>query len=148
MWIFQDIVLLITTLRNIVIEILVIIIVSSIHVYKRAVCSYELNVICLNTIQWTDWLKPVYLCVIIIIIIIYFCSFDPKEGNSPQDVEHVIINIHNTMWYIQIYNSVTEKDQQQSRIDKYLQLFLYKISWLINKYRRLYDMTDRITKLH
>jgi hypothetical protein len=32
-------------------------------------------------------------------LFIYFCSFDPREGYCPQDVEHVIINIHNTMWY-------------------------------------------------
>lgn len=44
MWIFQDNLLLITTLRNFVTEILVIIIVYSIHVNKRTVFSYELNV--------------------------------------------------------------------------------------------------------
>jgi len=35
----------------------------------------------------------------IISLFIYFCSFDPREGYCPQDVEHVIINIHYTMWY-------------------------------------------------
>ena len=47
--------------------------------------------------------------LIIKIFIFYFCSFDPREDYCPQDAEHVIINIHNTMWYILVYNSATEE---------------------------------------
>ena len=39
----------------------------------------------------------IIISIVIIYLFIYFCSFDPKEGNSLQDVEHVIVNIHNTM---------------------------------------------------
>ena len=34
-----------------------------------------------------------------IYLFIHFCSFDPREGYCLQDTEHVVINIHNTMWY-------------------------------------------------
>jgi len=35
--------------------------------------------------------------IYLFILFIYLCSFDPREGYCPQDVEHVIINVHNTM---------------------------------------------------
>ena len=66
----------------------------------------------------------VCILLIIIIIIIYFCSSDPKDGNSPQDVEHVIINTRNTLQYIMQCGTykftilLHEKDQQRSRINK------------------------------
>jgi len=52
------------------------------------------------------------MIVIVIVIVIYLRSFDPRKGYCLLDIEYVIISIHNTMWYkissgqelIEVYN--------------------------------------------